>query len=186
MLSKNTILDLHWQRLLGFLIVSIITWPYVNADKEWVKPPPRYSLKCWKVFSINMIMNIFIPNDYFTLKHWSITKSDQNYMRSENPMPCLCPWQKKPFSSGGNIRNKYKLYAKLHKRVLGQLSGKFDISWHFIIIMYKQVNNFDPCSDYYVQSYLNLPEVQKALHTINTTWSACRCILFFAYMRMYF
>ncbi|KAI8548710.1 hypothetical protein RHMOL_Rhmol07G0295200 [Rhododendron molle] len=35
------------------------------------------------------------------------------------------------------------------------------------------VNDFDPCSDNYVASYLNLPEVQKALHTINTTWSAC-------------
>ncbi|XP_058223311.1 serine carboxypeptidase 1-like isoform X1 [Rhododendron vialii] len=41
------------------------------------------------------------------------------------------------------------------------------------------VNDFDPCSDYYVASYLNLPEVQKALHTINTTWSACRYIFFF-------
>ncbi|KAG5542187.1 hypothetical protein RHGRI_021899 [Rhododendron griersonianum] len=35
------------------------------------------------------------------------------------------------------------------------------------------VNNFDPCSNIYVASYLNLPEVQKALHTRNTTWSRC-------------
>ncbi|KAF7138715.1 hypothetical protein RHSIM_Rhsim07G0231300 [Rhododendron simsii] len=35
------------------------------------------------------------------------------------------------------------------------------------------VNNFDPCSNIYVASYLNLPEVQKALHTRNTTWSPC-------------
>ncbi|KAG5542184.1 hypothetical protein RHGRI_021898 [Rhododendron griersonianum] len=43
----------------------------------------------------------------------------------------------------------------------------------------EEVNDFDPCSDNYVASYLNLPEVQKALHTINTTWSACRYIFFF-------
>ncbi|KAI8548715.1 hypothetical protein RHMOL_Rhmol07G0295300 [Rhododendron molle] len=35
------------------------------------------------------------------------------------------------------------------------------------------VNNFDPCSNIYVAFYLNLPEVQKALHTRNTTWSRC-------------
>ncbi|KAL6316075.1 hypothetical protein AAG906_015582 [Vitis piasezkii] len=35
------------------------------------------------------------------------------------------------------------------------------------------VNDFDPCSDYYVESYLNLAEVQKALHARNTTWGAC-------------
>ncbi|KAE9458523.1 hypothetical protein C3L33_09574, partial [Rhododendron williamsianum] len=39
------------------------------------------------------------------------------------------------------------------------------------------VNNFDPCSDYYVTSYLNLPEVQKALHAINTTWSLCSNVI---------
>ncbi|XP_057503735.1 serine carboxypeptidase 1-like [Actinidia eriantha] len=31
------------------------------------------------------------------------------------------------------------------------------------------IQNFDPCSSNNVYSYLNLPEVQKALHTINTT-----------------
>ncbi|CAK9185850.1 unnamed protein product [Ilex paraguariensis] len=36
------------------------------------------------------------------------------------------------------------------------------------------VKDFDPCSDYYVSSYLNLPEVQKALHAMQTRWSACR------------
>ncbi|XP_057503101.1 serine carboxypeptidase 1-like [Actinidia eriantha] len=35
------------------------------------------------------------------------------------------------------------------------------------------IQAFDPCSSNYVDSYLNLPEVQKALHTINTTWSSC-------------
>ncbi|KAI8548712.1 hypothetical protein RHMOL_Rhmol07G0295300 [Rhododendron molle] len=39
------------------------------------------------------------------------------------------------------------------------------------------VNNFDPCSDNYVRSYLNLPEVQKALHAINTTWSRCSNVI---------
>lgn len=35
------------------------------------------------------------------------------------------------------------------------------------------VNAFDPCSDYYVKSYLNLPEVQKALHVKATSWRSC-------------
>ncbi|KAF8410023.1 hypothetical protein HHK36_002543 [Tetracentron sinense] len=33
--------------------------------------------------------------------------------------------------------------------------------------------HFDPCSDYYVYSYLNLAEVQRALHANATTWSSC-------------
>ncbi|KAF3792853.1 hypothetical protein EJ110_NYTH10847 [Nymphaea thermarum] len=37
--------------------------------------------------------------------------------------------------------------------------------------------NFDPCSDSYVQNYLNLPEVQTALHAnvtgLKYPWSAC-------------
>ncbi|CAA0816583.1 Serine carboxypeptidase-like 40 [Striga hermonthica] len=42
------------------------------------------------------------------------------------------------------------------------------------------VLNFDPCSDNYVQAYLNRPEVQKALHanvtnSIPYDWSFCRC-----------
>ncbi|XP_057953394.1 serine carboxypeptidase 1-like [Malania oleifera] len=36
------------------------------------------------------------------------------------------------------------------------------------------IYNFDPCSDYYIDSYLNIPEVQAALHANRTTWSACR------------
>ncbi|CAN6210960.1 unnamed protein product [Urochloa humidicola] len=32
---------------------------------------------------------------------------------------------------------------------------------------------YDPCSEHYVQAYLNNPEVQKALHARNGTWSAC-------------
>lgn len=35
------------------------------------------------------------------------------------------------------------------------------------------VKGYDPCSDNYVNTYLNTPGVQKALHTINTTWSSC-------------
>ncbi|KAJ0017680.1 hypothetical protein Pint_11297 [Pistacia integerrima] len=35
------------------------------------------------------------------------------------------------------------------------------------------VNNFDPCSDSYVYSYLNIPEVQTALHANHTKWTAC-------------
>nr|GMD89018.1 serine carboxypeptidase II-3-like [Ipomoea batatas] len=36
------------------------------------------------------------------------------------------------------------------------------------------IKEFDPCSDSYVESYLNREEVQKALHAINTTWFICR------------
>ncbi|KAK9270572.1 hypothetical protein L1049_026153 [Liquidambar formosana] len=35
------------------------------------------------------------------------------------------------------------------------------------------VNDFDPCSDDYVSSYLNLAKVQKALHAKATSWGAC-------------
>ncbi|XWS25665.1 hypothetical protein CRYUN_Cryun27aG0087000 [Craigia yunnanensis] len=42
----------------------------------------------------------------------------------------------------------------------------------------KQVSVFDPCSENYVQSYLNNPEVQKALHANVTAlpypWQSCR------------
>ncbi|XP_057955749.1 serine carboxypeptidase 1-like [Malania oleifera] len=36
------------------------------------------------------------------------------------------------------------------------------------------VHNFDPCSEHYINSYLNNPEVQTALHANPTTWRACR------------
>ncbi|KAG7943730.1 hypothetical protein I3843_15G058200, partial [Carya illinoinensis] len=35
------------------------------------------------------------------------------------------------------------------------------------------VKNFDPCSDRYVHTYLNLAKVQTALHAITTKWEAC-------------
>ncbi|KAL5558596.1 hypothetical protein UlMin_034807 [Ulmus minor] len=35
------------------------------------------------------------------------------------------------------------------------------------------VNDFDPCTDNYVFAYLNLGEVQKALHAKPTNWSQC-------------
>lgn len=34
----------------------------------------------------------------------------------------------------------------------------------------------DPCSDTYVEYYLNRAEVQTALHVNPTTWSACTCV----------
>ncbi|XP_057953392.1 serine carboxypeptidase 1-like [Malania oleifera] len=36
------------------------------------------------------------------------------------------------------------------------------------------IYNSDPCSEYYINSYLNIPEVQAALHANRTTWSSCR------------
>ncbi|KAK7306708.1 hypothetical protein VNO77_44663 [Canavalia gladiata] len=35
------------------------------------------------------------------------------------------------------------------------------------------VYDFDPCSEYYVEAYLNRPEVQKAFHAKPTNWSHC-------------
>ncbi|XP_076883277.1 serine carboxypeptidase 1-like [Bidens hawaiensis] len=35
------------------------------------------------------------------------------------------------------------------------------------------VKNFDPCSDVYVETYLNRAEVQEALHARKTSWSPC-------------
>ncbi|KAF5468318.1 hypothetical protein F2P56_012477 [Juglans regia] len=35
------------------------------------------------------------------------------------------------------------------------------------------VKNFDPCSDQYVNTYLNLAKVQTALHAKTTKWAAC-------------
>ncbi|PRQ27611.1 putative carboxypeptidase D [Rosa chinensis] len=43
---------------------------------------------------------------------------------------------------------------------------KNNISQHLLMMM--QVNDFDPCSNNYVQTYLNLKEVQAALH-VNPT-----------------
>ncbi|XAR61852.1 Carboxypeptidase D [Bertholletia excelsa] len=36
------------------------------------------------------------------------------------------------------------------------------------------VENFDPCTDNHVHTYLNLEEVQRALHAKNTSWTFCR------------
>ncbi|XP_062187455.1 serine carboxypeptidase II-3-like [Phragmites australis] len=43
------------------------------------------------------------------------------------------------------------------------------------------IENFDPCTDYYVEAYLNDPAVQKALHAnvtrLDHSWSACSDVL---------
>uniref|UniRef100_A0A0D9X2E3 Carboxypeptidase n=1 Tax=Leersia perrieri TaxID=77586 RepID=A0A0D9X2E3_9ORYZ len=43
------------------------------------------------------------------------------------------------------------------------------------------IENFDPCTDYYVEAYLNNPDVQKALHAnvtkLDHPWSACSGVL---------
>ncbi|KAL6657451.1 hypothetical protein ACP70R_005231 [Stipagrostis hirtigluma subsp. patula] len=43
------------------------------------------------------------------------------------------------------------------------------------------IENFDPCTDYYVEAYLNDPDVQKALHAnvtrLDHPWSACSDVL---------
>ncbi|VAH27161.1 unnamed protein product [Triticum turgidum subsp. durum] len=43
------------------------------------------------------------------------------------------------------------------------------------------IENFDPCTDYYVDAYLNRPDVQKAMHAnvtrLDHPWSACSEVL---------
>ncbi|PIA46395.1 hypothetical protein AQUCO_01500137v1, partial [Aquilegia coerulea] len=39
------------------------------------------------------------------------------------------------------------------------------------------MKEFDPCTDKYVEAYLNIPEVQKAIHAIPTTWYSCRNLI---------
>ncbi|KAF8668969.1 hypothetical protein HU200_052181 [Digitaria exilis] len=43
------------------------------------------------------------------------------------------------------------------------------------------IDNFDPCTDYYVEAYLNHPDVQRALHAnvtrLGHPWSACSEVL---------
>ncbi|XP_068658232.1 serine carboxypeptidase II-3-like [Aristolochia californica] len=43
------------------------------------------------------------------------------------------------------------------------------------------VVDFDPCSDYYIENYLNLPQVQKALHAnvtkLDHPWSPCSIVI---------
>jgi serine carboxypeptidase-like clade II len=36
-----------------------------------------------------------------------------------------------------------------------------------------QVPGIDPCSNYYIQVYMNNPLVQKAFHARTTEWSGC-------------
>ncbi|XP_062020303.1 serine carboxypeptidase 1-like isoform X1 [Rosa rugosa] len=59
----------------------------------------------------------------------------------------------------------YNIYAPLCN-----LSSSSDTIY---ISVGSAVNGFDPCSDYYVDAYLNLKEVQAALHVKPTNWSAC-------------
>lgn len=42
-----------------------------------------------------------------------------------------------------------------------------------LVYLSMQVFEFDPCSDEYVEAYLNLAEVQAALHVKPTQWTAC-------------
>ncbi|KAJ3698109.1 hypothetical protein LUZ61_001814 [Rhynchospora tenuis] len=43
------------------------------------------------------------------------------------------------------------------------------------------IENFDPCSDYYVEAYLNTPEVQEAMHAnvtkLKQRWSSCSDVI---------
>lgn len=41
-----------------------------------------------------------------------------------------------------------------------------------------QIENMDPCSEYYVYAYMNRPDVQEALHAnvtkLDHDWEPCR------------
>ncbi|PIN05225.1 Serine carboxypeptidases (lysosomal cathepsin A) [Handroanthus impetiginosus] len=66
----------------------------------------------------------------------------------------------------------YDIYAPL----CGS-SSKYKSNSLSCILLPKQISNFDPCSDDYVFTYLNAPEVQKALHADRTgvpvQWEDC-------------
>ncbi|RHN77358.1 putative carboxypeptidase D [Medicago truncatula] len=61
----------------------------------------------------------------------------------------------------GNI-DVYNIYAP----VCNSSATKYGASY--------SVSNVDPCAEDYTTTYLNLPEVQKALHVKRTKWSPCR------------
>ncbi|KAL6140473.1 hypothetical protein ACLB2K_058774 [Fragaria x ananassa] len=85
-------------------------------------------------------------NKYCDFVALNITSSCEKYMsQSDNEV--------------GNI-DSYNIYAPL----CGTESPAPSAS---------SVYEFDPCSDDYVNTYLNLPEVQAALHARPTRWSAC-------------
>ncbi|KAH7523589.1 hypothetical protein FEM48_Zijuj06G0027900 [Ziziphus jujuba var. spinosa] len=62
----------------------------------------------------------------------------------------------------GNI-DIYNIYAPVCNESESESASTASVS----------VTEFDPCSSIYVNAYLNLGEVQKALHAKATTWSAC-------------
>uniref|UniRef100_A0A0D9VUP5 Carboxypeptidase n=1 Tax=Leersia perrieri TaxID=77586 RepID=A0A0D9VUP5_9ORYZ len=88
------------------------------------------------------------------------------------------------------IIDLYNIYAPLcwnasNPRQLNGLVQLLTDFYHLTLALFLsyqmvlQATNVDPCSRYYIESYLNRPEVQKALHA-NTTgleqpWSDCRC-----------
>lgn len=49
---------------------------------------------------------------------------------------------------------------------------------HKVLVLYEQGTGFDPCTDNYIFNYLNLPEVQSALHANVTNlpgpWNSCK------------
>ncbi|KAK7306704.1 hypothetical protein VNO77_44659 [Canavalia gladiata] len=94
--------------------------------------------------------------------------SDQTYeliekycdFTSDNPSSICANATRKFLVEKGNI-DFYNIYAPLcHDSFLkkGAIGS---------------VDDFDPCSDSYVQAYLNRPEVQLALHAKPTNWTHC-------------
>ncbi|KAF9622652.1 hypothetical protein IFM89_032573 [Coptis chinensis] len=64
----------------------------------------------------------------------------------------------------------------------GAESGRFDIYNIYAPLCHEDeinnsstgsIHNFDPCTDIYVDAYLNLPEVQKAFHANLRKWYSC-------------
>ncbi|XP_023773255.1 serine carboxypeptidase 1 isoform X1 [Lactuca sativa] len=74
------------------------------------------------------------------------------------------------FTEVGKI-DIYNIYAPLCERTTQKLQST------------ASVKNFDPCSSRYVSSYLNRAKVQEALHARNTSWSHCRYLFSYKYLK---
>ncbi|CAL2234227.1 unnamed protein product [Prunus armeniaca] len=81
---------------------------------------------------------------------------------SDNSSSSCDKYQNQAMDEAGNV-DIYNIYAPLCK--ISQAKSPSTSTG--------SVNGFDPCSDYYVDTYLNLAEVQAALHVKPTNWSGC-------------
>ncbi|KAL3515254.1 hypothetical protein ACH5RR_022156 [Cinchona calisaya] len=75
------------------------------------------------------------------------------------------------FSSGASDSDNCQKYTNQADAVLGNID---DYNIYAPLCSSASIyNEFDPCSDNYVFSYLNTPQVQKSLHAIPGRWDTC-------------